>query len=203
MLGEAARSEPGELAWAAVWALGQIGDEAAVEPCSTRCSAGVRTASSRDALGEIGDRAAVERLCEMLDYEDDESARFAVEALGKIGDARAIRPLCSFLERGPDGVHAWCAREALGKITDPEAVQPFCEALRSPFRRSAPISGKIAGWLAAPRVLPELEALRATSIPTCGERRAGPSQALEDPCALFASCSRTRTRTCERRRWPC
>ena len=45
------------------------------------------------ALGDIGDERAVEPLIKALGHEDEDVRKSAAEALGKIGDARAVEPL--------------------------------------------------------------------------------------------------------------
>jgi HEAT repeat protein len=85
--------------------------------------------SAAKALGEIGDERAVEPLIGVLSDDDSGASRFAAcsqnnhrrvryttaEALGKIGDARAVEPLIGVLSDNEQEVRK-CAAEALDKI---------------------------------------------------------------------------------------
>ena len=99
-------------------ALGEIGDERAVEPLIEALKdkiASVRRAAAQ-ALGEIGDKHAVRPLIQMLKDRSVLARRASVEALGKIGDKRVVEPLIKVLR---DENHSVCkaAAEALRRIT--------------------------------------------------------------------------------------
>ena len=121
-----------------VEALGEIGDERAVEPsiailkndgetCKVRMSAA-------KALGKIGDERAIEPLIEVLENDDDhESVRSsAAEALGEIGDERAVEPSIAILKNDGETCKVrMSAAKALGKIGDERAIEPLIEVLEN------------------------------------------------------------------------
>jgi len=112
------------------------------------------------ALGEIGDERAVESLIATLKDEDSNVRKNAAEALGKIGDERAVEPLKQALKDKSKDVQIWAAfglyksgdtqkieflitalkdkdvivrlaaTWALGELTDPRAVEPLITALK-------------------------------------------------------------------------
>ena len=78
-------------------ALGEIGDERAVEPLIKALSDNWVSEDVAKALENIGDERAVEPLIEFL---SDENCAFnPAKTLGKIGDERAVEPLINMLSR--------------------------------------------------------------------------------------------------------
>ena len=84
------------------------------------------------ALGELGDTAAVEPLIEILERDLEDRTGIwaaAIPVLGQLGDPRATPILVRTLE---DRDEYWLGRsmgaEALGAIGDPEAVDPLLAA---------------------------------------------------------------------------
>jgi len=73
------------------------------------------------ALGQIGDESAVEPLIDVLDAAEDNLVRWAAAvALGDLADSTAIPSLISVL--GNEGWHAGAASEALVKIGKPAVL---------------------------------------------------------------------------------
>jgi HEAT repeat protein len=98
-------------------ALGEIGDERAVEPLmkALRRDSYVRW-SAVVALGKIG-KSAVEPLIGVLSDDNWRVREYAVRALGEIGDERAVEPLIKALGDWEDGgVPHDAAKEALKKL---------------------------------------------------------------------------------------
>jgi HEAT repeat protein len=89
------------------------------------------------ALGEIGDERAVEALVAVLEDEDSDVRYAAMGALGKIGDARAVEPLVARLEDEDSDVREaalgallpTCRDEINRKILtrDLDSVEPFLD----------------------------------------------------------------------------
>lgn len=112
----------------AALALGQIGDERAVEPLIDALKEGDRLMrrTAALALGEIGDERAVETLTDALKDSDKEARQAGAEALGKIGDSRVVEPLIEALkDKSLDEV----AARALGQVGDERAVEPLVAIL--------------------------------------------------------------------------
>jgi HEAT repeat protein len=111
-------------------ALGEIGDNRAVEPLTTALKndefSGVRWKAA-EALSKIG-APAVEALIGALRHDDDDVRWKAAIALGEIGDPRAIEPLIILLCDEDRFVKSHAAL-ALGAIGEP-AVNPLLRALR-------------------------------------------------------------------------
>jgi len=115
----------------AVEALGEIGDERAVEPLIQALKDEnwhVRW-DAAEALGEIGDERAVEPLIQALKDEDRRFRLEALEALGEIGDERAVEPLIQALKDEDKAIRYWAAK-ALGEIGDERAVDSLTQALQ-------------------------------------------------------------------------
>jgi HEAT repeat protein len=110
-------------------ALGDLGDNRAVEPLATALKrdefSGVRWKAS-EALSKIG-APAVEVLIGALRHDDDDVRWKAAIALGEIGDPRAIEPLITLLCDKDRFVKSHAAL-ALGAIGEP-AVNPLLGAL--------------------------------------------------------------------------
>jgi HEAT repeat protein len=103
------------------------------------------------ALGEIGDERAVEFLIHALDDEDHYVQEAAIMALGEIGDARAVEPLLMFFENkekysGNIFILEIIkkAAEALGKIRDVRAVEPFIQILYDDMNNHFEVQWKAA-----------------------------------------------------------
>jgi HEAT repeat protein len=146
LIGLLEREKQDSVRGAAVVALGQIGDEAAVVPLSQiltlRVPASgfinrirrrkkeenefIRRAAARS-LGQTGSRAAVPALIEALANEraGDDVRREAARALGQIGDPSAIAALRAALN-ARDPYLSRIAYEALIKIAPAEAARPGC-----------------------------------------------------------------------------
>ena len=114
------RSRFTEMVCATAEALGNIGDERAVEPLIK--ALGDEDSYTRQltamALGKIGDARAVEPLIKALKDEDSDVREYAAWALGEIGNKRAINPLINalVLAKSRKGVRLEAAR-AIGKIS--------------------------------------------------------------------------------------
>ena len=110
-------------------ALGEIGDERAVEPLLEILNRGYadRRSMAAEALGKIGNKQAVDSLIEALEDSDSGACLSAIVALGKIGDQKAVGPLIKRV--GHDKLGFYFAPEALVEIGKP-AVGPLIEALK-------------------------------------------------------------------------
>ncbi len=117
--------------WAAVGALGKIGDARAVEPLIVVLNDEDRNVrwGVAEALGQIGDPRAVDSL--MATLNDSSVSRAAARALVKIG-APAVEPLIAVFTGGTWEVH-WFAAEALGQIGDARAVEPLIAGLTGQY----------------------------------------------------------------------
>jgi MFS family permease len=89
----------------AVWALGRIGDKAALEPLRTGLNSGYRSvrAYSARALGTLGDAEVAPELLARLQVEEDDDLGVAyASALGRMGALDAVQPLLTRLRDCPD-----------------------------------------------------------------------------------------------------
>jgi len=120
-------------------ALGELGDQEAVEPLlrilvDDKEFPGPRMAAAR-ALGKLGDARAVEPLLQILrdEKEDNGVRRDAASALGTFRERRAVDPLINILKsRNEDIWLRVAAASSLGDIGDPRAIEPLQEALKDP-----------------------------------------------------------------------
>jgi HEAT repeat protein/predicted RNA-binding Zn-ribbon protein involved in translation (DUF1610 family) len=117
----------------AIVALGELGDDRAVEPL-VRASLHVNYDTSEravDALRKIGDARVVGLLSQALkEYQNDHVRQKAAEVLGELGDARAVEPLILALFDTDSWVEMNAA-ETLGKIGDVRAVRHLVDKLKS------------------------------------------------------------------------
>src|SRR5919109_1556279 len=84
------------------------------------------------ALGDLGDQRAVDPLIGALQEDGPRAVRLAaVRAVGDLRDERATRPLVALVEDdSEDREVRWAAAEALGEIGDPRAFEPLFASLR-------------------------------------------------------------------------
>lgn len=130
---EALKSEKGSTRVAAMMALGEMGERAAVEPIL-----GILTrdyplakASAAIALGKIGDERAVESLKkEMKDGDSEYVKSSSAIALGRIGEESSVPPLIDRLRDQKVRVRSSAAL-ALAEIGNEAAVGPLIEVLKS------------------------------------------------------------------------
>jgi len=118
---------------AVIRALGQLGDERAVDPLIAalgESDSGVRMAAAQ-ALGQLGGKRAVETLLVALRDSDSDVRMAAVQALGQLGDERAVGPLIAILRDSDLGVCV-AAAQVLGQLGDKRAVEPLIVALENP-----------------------------------------------------------------------
>ena len=118
--------------YAAAWALGEIGEPAAVEPLIAALQsapASLRHEVAR-ALGKLDDARAVAPLMDALtDPEADVQAK-AAEALGALGATEAVAPLCALaVDKDTDANVRSAAAKALGQIADLKAREVLVEVL--------------------------------------------------------------------------
>jgi HEAT repeat protein len=106
------------LADSAAWALGEIGDPAAVEPLLAAGRAHGFNGWILQALGKLRDVRVVEPLVELLERTGDPSA---ATVLGNLGDHRAVDALIRALQHPHPRTRFYAAR-ALGKLGDPRAL---------------------------------------------------------------------------------
>ena len=102
---------------AAAWALGEMGDQRAIEPLinALQDQQRVKEAAAKS-LGEIGDAQAVQALTTILHDDNWEVRGTVAKSLGKIGDQRAIQALIRSVEDENETVR-WYAVQALHEIT--------------------------------------------------------------------------------------
>lgn len=81
------------------------------------------------ALGDLGDQAAVEPLIAALGHNIPEVRRAAAVSLGKLGDRRAISPLRALAARAESDDCFWAAIDALARLGDEEARRLILDAL--------------------------------------------------------------------------
>jgi HEAT repeat protein len=121
-----------------------------VQRLSAEDNAGARN-SAIEALSQIG-AAAVDPLLPLLDSEDPDVRKFAVDVLGDIRDVRAVPGLLEKLNDADENVRV-AAAESLGKLRDRRAVDALIGCL----------SSRDQGWLdyAAAEALGEIGDERA------------------------------------------
>jgi HEAT repeat protein len=116
----------------AVSALGEVGDERAVEALAATCLRDpyypIRFEAA-ESLRKVGDNRTAGILADSL-QDDDRTVRLrAAEALGKIGDRRSVSALSAAMEDEDDAVRA-AAMSALGKIGDPRVMNMIVAAMK-------------------------------------------------------------------------
>jgi HEAT repeat protein len=112
-----------------------------------------------EALGDLGDNRAVEPLATALKNDEFSGVRWkAAEALSKIG-APAVEPLIRALSHDDDDVR-WKAAIALGEIGDQRAVEPLIILLCDEDRFVKSHAALALGAIGEPAVTPLLRALR-------------------------------------------
>jgi len=135
----------------AAWALGRIGDSAALEPLRKGIDSPYRSVQAHcvRALGTLGDKRAVRTLLARLEVEEDEGLLLAyASALGNLRVSKAAFPLLPLLARSEDEEMRWEVALALARIVSDEKyfVQlwrntrtmpgtPFAQALNKLKRR--------------------------------------------------------------------
>ena len=111
-----------------------------------------------EALGDIGDNRAVEPLATALKNDEFSGVRWkAAEALSKIG-APAVEALIGALRHENDDVQ-WKAAVALGEIGDPRAIEPLIIQLCDEDRFVKSHAALALGTIGEPAVKPLLRAL--------------------------------------------
>ncbi len=117
----------------AIWALGKIGEERAVEGLFAALKDDdkfVRRSAAR-ALGGIGSERALNNLLAALKDESDLVRLSAIEALGEIGKDDAVDGLDTFLYKQDDDRSVRCAAaRAIGKIGGKQGVETLLVALK-------------------------------------------------------------------------
>ena len=160
---KALKSESGSTRIAAIMALGERKEKAAVDPLIgilTRDYPPVQS-SAAFALGEIGDERAVEILMkQMKDGESDTVRINSAIAIGKIGKETAVKPLIDRLRDNKAGMRSSAALW-LGKLGNEAAVEPLIEVLNS---------GKLSGERAKDSINTN-EDLRKSVVLALGEIR--------------------------------
>ena len=118
-----------DVRWAAIRALGKLGDPTAIKPVTKALrdkDSGVRKTAA-EALGKIGDARATAALITAVGDEDWSVRQAAVESLGKIGNPKAVDAVVNTLRDGYSDVRqaAVAAAVQIGK----PAVAPLIKAL--------------------------------------------------------------------------
>ncbi len=112
-----------------------------------------------EALGDIGDERAVEPLLTALKNDETGGVRWkAAEALSKMGTP-AVAGLINALQHDDDDVR-WKAAIALGEIGDPQAISPLINLLCDDDRYVRSRSAYALSMIGEPAVDPLIHALR-------------------------------------------
>ena len=112
-----------------------------------------------EALGDIGDERAVEPLLAALKNDETGGVRWkAAEALSKLGTP-AVSGLISALQHDDDDVR-WKAAIALGEIGDPKAILPLINLLCDDDRYVRSRAAYALSMIGEPAVDPLIQALR-------------------------------------------
>lgn len=130
---KALKSGNGNVRVAAVMALGQKGEKAAVEPILAILIRDYPLArhSAAMALGEIGDESAVETMMTEMKTSDKDYIRSSIAiALGKIGSEESVPYLIERLRDARATVRSNAAL-TLGRMGNESAVEPLIEVLES------------------------------------------------------------------------
>lgn len=127
----------------AVWALGMIGSEKAVDSLLQVVDDPEKIISlpAIMALERIGIKKALDKLIGLIQNGDESVKRYAAEAIGSIARDEAIDPLMNLLKHGDQNVKRHAAI-AIGKIGSDKAVTSLLDVLKDKYDRSA-------GWDAA------------------------------------------------------
>ena len=115
----------------AAWALGRIGDPAAVAPLRDNLQARYRSVQAHSArsLATLGDHSVAPLLLQRLDEEEDEGLRLAyASALGKLAAPQALRPLLTLLRDSQDEASRMELALAVARIVGDE--RQFIQLLR-------------------------------------------------------------------------
>jgi HEAT repeat protein len=115
--------------WSVATALGEIGDQLAVESLIHELadeSKGVQTRTA-EALGKIKDKCAVEPLMRLLRDDDCSLRQMVGLSLGLLDDKRAIEPLINRLQDENNHVHYYIF-QALGNLGDSSILNTLKQA---------------------------------------------------------------------------
>jgi HEAT repeat protein len=129
---KAIKSENGPVRVAAMMALGENKERAAVEPLDNIVLRDYPLAKSSAiiALGEIGDKGALAIVQKQIQSDSDFTRSCATIALGKIGDETTLPYLIAKLKDSSPGVRSNAAL-ALARIGNETAVEPLIKVLDS------------------------------------------------------------------------
>ena len=179
----------------AAWALGYLGDKAAVQPLIEALkdrNEDVRYASAR-ALGNLGDKTAVPSLIAALKDPNKDVRSEVVKSLGTLRDKAAVPPLIAAL-RDPDRDVRSEVVWTLGDLGDKTTVPPLIAALKDPNKEVRSGSALVLGHLGdKAAVQPLIAALKdrnedvryaaARALGYLGDKAAVPplNAALKDP----------------------
>ncbi|MEW6748757.1 MAG: HEAT repeat domain-containing protein [Candidatus Micrarchaeota archaeon] len=153
--------------WAAVMALGELGDQRAVKPLIDML--GDRNfcvqVAAADSLGKLANPCAVGALAALLDRDNQQNAYVraaAGSALGAMDDPDALAALIKSLEDEHVAVVVSAVSGALGGADEPAAVQPLVDALhRTNINSAAALSlGKLRRHLMEKHILDILYPLK-------------------------------------------
>ncbi len=128
----ALKSESGPIRVAAMMALGERKEEAAIDPLTNVILRDYPLAknSAIIALGEIGDERAQEILLKQMQSDSEYTRSCTAIALGKIGKEESVPYLISKLRDSSAGVRSSAAL-ALGRIGNETAVEPLISILET------------------------------------------------------------------------
>jgi HEAT repeat protein len=173
----------GDMHRAAAKALGEIGDQRAVEPLIVALTDERVRITAIEALGAIGDPRAVESLIAALKDPAYYRREAAIKSLGQIGDPRAIEPLVAALGNNSPAIGV------LVRLGDPRAVAPLIAALGSKDQNVRRAAAEVLGALRDARAVePLITALneifmRKTAAKSLGA--IGDSRAVEPLIAIL------------------
>jgi HEAT repeat protein len=129
---KAIKSENGPVRVAAMMALGENKERAAVEPLNNIVLRDYPLAKSSAiiSLGEIGDKGALATVQKQMQSDSDFTRSCATIALGKIGDESTLPYLIAKLKDSSPGIRSNAAL-ALARIGNETAVEPLIRVLES------------------------------------------------------------------------
>ncbi len=149
-------SDSSEARRLAIEALGELGDQRAIEPLLKKLGENSYREIA-EALKKLGatPEQMVEGYLKALSSNSSYDRRSAAAALGKLGDRRAVEPLIARLEDENSSVRR-SAAEALGELGDKRAVEPLLKKLEKDYYYALKATANALGKLGDRRAVEPL-----------------------------------------------